>query len=137
MTTPPQPQARILAKLREVLLALPGAYETTTWGHPNFRAGKKIFAAFHEDRTGVPCIWLRVEPISATLLADDPRTLRSAQGGARWVGVRADLPVDWTLVRELALEGYEGVLPKSKAKSKPKAAVSAPARSRSRPPRRS
>src|SRR4029450_3913865 len=97
----PESETRVLAKLREVLLAFPGAYETTTWGHPNFRAGKRIFAAFHEDRSGVPCIWPRVDPMAAPLLADDPRILPSAHGGARWVGVRADGRVDWPFVREL------------------------------------
>lgn len=127
MAARPQSQARILGKLREVMLALPGAYETQTWGHPNFRTGKKIFAAFHEDPSGVPCIWLRVEPITATLLTQDPRIVRSSRGGARWVGVRADGPVDWALVRELAREAYGALVPK------PKVSARAPARSRRSP----
>jgi predicted DNA-binding protein (MmcQ/YjbR family) len=108
-----EPEERVLAKLRELCLALPSSCETRTWGHPNFRAGTKIFAAFHEDRRGSPCIWLRVEPQTRDLLGEDPRFTRSAHGGASWLGLRADLPVDWSLVRALALEGYRIVARKS------------------------
>ena len=111
-----QSQARILAKLREVLLALPETSETASWGHPNFRAGKKIFAAFHEDPSGVPCIWLRVEPGDARILLEDPRFLPSRHGGDRWVALRADGPIDWALVRDLARDSHRVVAPKTRTR---------------------
>ncbi len=40
--------ADILAKLREMCLALPGAEETITFGHPTFRATGKAFAVLEE-----------------------------------------------------------------------------------------
>lgn len=104
---------RTRARLRELLLALPGTTETSSWGQPNFRTKRRIFAAFHEDRSGVPCIWLYVDPLTRDLLPDDPRIARSSHGGAHWLGVRADRSVDWSLVGSLAREGHEASSPTS------------------------
>jgi len=116
MAARPQAQTRILAKLREVLLGFPETSETASWGHPNFRAGKKTFAAFHEDRSGVPCIWLRVEPGDARILLEDPRFLPSKHGGDRWVALRADRPIDWAFLRELARDSHALVAPKARSR---------------------
>ncbi len=113
-----QSQTRILAKLREVLLALPDTSETASWGHPNFRAGKKIFAAFHVDRSGVPCIWLRVEPGDARILLEDPHFLPSKHGGDRWVALRADGAIDWAFLRELARDSHTLVAPKPRVRTR-------------------
>ncbi len=87
-----------------------------TWGHPNFRAGAKIFAAFHADRDGSPCVWIRVDPMTRELIRDDPRIETTAQGGAYWLGLQADHPLHWGLVRQLLLEGYRLMAPKRTAK---------------------
>jgi hypothetical protein len=50
----------ILAKLREICLALPGAEETITFGHPTFRATGKAFAVLEEYK-GELSIDFRVE----------------------------------------------------------------------------
>jgi predicted DNA-binding protein (MmcQ/YjbR family) len=113
-----QSRTRILAKLREVLLALPETSETTSWGHPNFRAGKRTFAAFHEDRSGVPCIWLRVEPGDARILLEDPRFLPSKHGGDRWVALRADGPLDWRFLRDLARDSHALVMDQAPARAR-------------------
>jgi predicted DNA-binding protein (MmcQ/YjbR family) len=112
----------VLAKLRELAFALPDVHEKVSWGHPNFTAGKsgKSFAAFHEDRNGVPTIWLRVDPLAAEMLRGDERVTPSAHGGAGWIGVRADGRVAWSLVRELARDGHELVRAKPRARKKPK-----------------
>ena len=39
---------KLLSKVRELCLAFPEAKEVEAWGHPTFRAGKKLFAAFGE-----------------------------------------------------------------------------------------
>lgn len=96
----------VLERLRRFCLSFPESRETMTWGHPNFRAGAKIFSAFHEDRHGSPCIWIRVDPMTLDLLREDPRISRGSHGGGYWVGVRADLPVDWGMVESLLREGY-------------------------------
>ena len=116
-------QSDALVKLRELVLALPDVHEKASWGHPNFTAGKggKIFAAFHEDRSGIPTIWLRVDPLAAEMLRGDKRITPSAHGGAGWIGVRADGRVAWSLVRELARDGHELVRAKPRAPKKTRA----------------
>jgi len=118
-------------QLRAICLALPDAYETATWGHPNFRAGKKIFAAFHES-AGVPCIWCRANDAQHDALARDPRCLASRHGG--WIAVRADRRVDWKLVRALMAEAYRLVAPKALVAKldAPAARTTSAARSRGR-----
>ena len=37
-------EEKVLAKLREICLALPEVQEVKTWGHPTFQSGKKSFA---------------------------------------------------------------------------------------------
>jgi predicted DNA-binding protein (MmcQ/YjbR family) len=116
-------QADVLTKLRALAFALPDVHEKASWGHPNFTAGKggKIFAAFHEDRSGTPTIWLRVDPLAAEMLRGDPRITPSAHGGAGWIGVRADGRVAWSLVRDLARDGHELVRAKPKMRTKARA----------------
>jgi predicted DNA-binding protein (MmcQ/YjbR family) len=104
--------AQVLAKLRRLCLRLPETRETPTWGHPNFRVREKIFAAFHEDRAGSPCIWLKADPALVADLGSDARFSPSRHGAGRWIGIRADRRLDWALVRELATESYRITAPK-------------------------
>jgi hypothetical protein len=103
---------QVLARLRRLSLALPETHETPTWGHPNFRVRNKIFAAFHEDSAGFPCIWVKADPAEVFSRGEDPRFSRSRHGGGGWLGVRADLPLDWKLVRELVCESWRRTAPK-------------------------
>ncbi len=41
--------ANALKQVRFFCLALPEAREVEAWGHPTFRAGKKMFAGFGEE----------------------------------------------------------------------------------------
>lgn len=106
----------MLQKLRKLCASLPETHETVTWGHPNFRVGKKIFAAFHEDGEGAPCIWTKVDPETRFALDGDERFSRARHGGDRWVGIRADLPLDWALVRELVTASYVQTAPRRLSK---------------------
>src|SRR5260370_2120466 len=44
---------KALKHVRQICLALPEAKEVEAWGHPTFRAGKKMFAGFGEDVDGL------------------------------------------------------------------------------------
>ncbi len=43
----------MLKKVRALCLALPESSEVEAWGHPTFRAGKKMFAAFGKGEEGL------------------------------------------------------------------------------------
>src|SRR4029453_18419331 len=110
---PPHPP---LPRLRRLCLSLPETCETPTWGHPNFRAGKKIFVAFHADSHDVPCIWVQPGPMAPDIVKGDARFSQSRHGGTRWGGLRADLPLDWSLVQELVLESYRATASKTQVR---------------------
>jgi predicted DNA-binding protein (MmcQ/YjbR family) len=98
-----------LKHVRTLCLALPEASEVEAWGHPTFRAGKKLFAAFGED-AGVVSVGLKVgHDRQEGLLADDrffPTPYAARQG---WVSLRIDGTTDWDEVRGLVQEAYRQV----------------------------
>ena len=49
----------MIERLRKICLALPDAVETTNFGHPFFRIGKKPFCVFH-GRENEPAIAFKV-----------------------------------------------------------------------------
>jgi predicted DNA-binding protein (MmcQ/YjbR family) len=105
----------VLAKLRKLLLALPGTSEKKSWGHPNFHTSARTYCAYHETRDGVPCIWLRLDPFAAELLRDDPRLIRTTHGSAQgWIGVRAQGRIAWAFVEELARDAHALAAPAPK-----------------------
>ncbi len=100
---------RALKELRALCLALPEATEVEAWGHPTFRAGKKLFAAFGED-AGTLALGLKVGfDRQDELLEDDrffPTPYAARQG---WVSLRIDGDTDWDEVRGLVREAYRQV----------------------------
>ncbi|MBI1732131.1 MAG: MmcQ/YjbR family DNA-binding protein [Gammaproteobacteria bacterium] len=105
----PAQEARVLARLRKFCLALPEATETHAFGHPNFRAGKKTFAAY-EDCRGRPSIAFKLprEEAAAMLLSDD-RFFPTPYGRGLWVSLWADRPLNWPEIEDLLTKGYRGV----------------------------
>jgi predicted DNA-binding protein (MmcQ/YjbR family) len=112
-----QTPVQVLRTLRKLALSLPETSETKSWGYPHFKAGKRIFVAFHPDREDVPSIWFRVEPLAAELLAADPRLSCSSHGATHWARLRADRAIDWRLVEELARDAHELLLAKPKRRA--------------------
>ncbi len=113
----------VLAKLRKLLLALPGTSEKKSWGHPNFHTSVRSYCAYHETRDGTPCIWLRLDPFAAELLRDDPRLIRSTHGSAQgWLGVRATGRIPWGFVGELARDAHALAVPPEKKTRRPRSA---------------
>ena len=101
-------QRPLVERLRRLCLALPETAETQSWGHPNFRAGKRTFCAF-EILQGRPSIAFRLAP------ADVERHLRRRQffetpyGRGLWVSIWADGDVNWKEVESLVEAGYRQV----------------------------
>ncbi len=96
-----------LEKLRSICLALPEAREIEAWGHPTFRAGKKMFAAFGELE-GIRSLGLNVGFDRQEQLLKDERffpTPYAARLG--WVSLRFDRKkMNWNEIRALLHEAY-------------------------------
>jgi predicted DNA-binding protein (MmcQ/YjbR family) len=106
-----------LKEVRAICLALPEAAEVEAWGHPTFRAGKKMFAAFGEGEEGMS-IGLKVGFERQDELLKDERffpTPYAARQG--WVSLRIDGETDWDEVRGLVREGYRQVALKRMVKA--------------------
>jgi predicted DNA-binding protein (MmcQ/YjbR family) len=100
---------RTLEQVRAICLALPEACEVEAWGHPTFRAGKKMFAAFGGEGNDMT-IGLKVGfDRQDELLEDDrffPTPYAARQG---WVSLRIDDQTEWEEVRGLVREAYRQV----------------------------
>lgn len=102
-----------LAKVRSLCLALPEAKEVEAWGHPTFRAGKKMFAAFGQDDSDLTSdmtLGLKVGHDRQDELLTDGRffpTPYAARQG--WVSLHIDKATDWSEIGGLIREAYRQV----------------------------
>ena len=99
----------LLERMREFCLGLPETSETDSWGHPNFRAGKRTFAAFEwiKGRPSV-AIHLGTDESSAFLLQFED-AFATPYGRGKWVSVWADEPIEWEFLRDLLERAYRTV----------------------------
>jgi len=105
MTSVNPPAVGVLGNLRALCLSLPETSERTSWNHPNFLAGKKTFATF-ELVHGRPSIAFRLDHAEVERLARDKQFFTTPYGRGQWISIWADLPLDWSLVRDLITRGY-------------------------------
>jgi len=107
----PKPQAeKLIAKVRALCLALPGVKEVEAWGHPTFRAPKKLFAACGIEPGGDPTLGLKMSYERQDELLKDPRffpTPYAARQG--WVSLKLDAKTDWKEITGLLREAYRQV----------------------------
>lgn len=102
----------VLAKLREICLALPNTKETATWGKPHFRVGDKIFAGFGEE-DGQHAIGFKLAPEHAAAKVKDARFRPAKYGGHKgWVSMDAFAVTDWEVLRSLIHESFRLIAPK-------------------------
>jgi len=101
----------VFTRLRRLCLALPETTETSSWGHPNFRAGKKMFCAF-ELCSGRPSIAFRVTAADAKRLARKRYFFATPYGRGMWVSRWVDVPLDPKLTATLIGRSYRHVAPK-------------------------
>lgn len=97
-----------LRRLRQQCLSLPESSEQASWGHPNFRAGKKTFAAF-EWIKGRPSIAFRLDPTDVDLLLHRKGFFATPYGRGQWVSLWADGRLNWRLVDDLLRRSYRVV----------------------------
>jgi len=98
----------VVQKLRSLCLSLPETSETTSWGHPNFRAGTRTFTTF-EIVDGRPSIAFRLNPTDVDLLLRRKQFFATPYGQGHWVSLWADAAVDWQFVAELLRRSYRSV----------------------------
>ena len=102
------PGAVITRRVRELCLSFPETTERSSWGHPNFRAGTKTFAALERVQQR-PSIAFRLERDEVARLAERTNFFATPYGRGLWVSVWADVPADWRVVAGLLRRSYRGV----------------------------
>jgi predicted DNA-binding protein (MmcQ/YjbR family) len=102
------PGAGVLQRLRELCLSFPETSERSSWGHPNFRAGKKTFATF-ERVHGRPSIAFRLGQADIKRLARRKHFFLTPYGRGLWISVWTDVRLDWRLIDNLLRRSYRNV----------------------------
>jgi predicted DNA-binding protein (MmcQ/YjbR family) len=97
-----------LARLRSLCLSLPETSEAASWGHPNFKAGKKTFVAFERVK-GRASIAFRLEPDHVERLLQRKRFFATPYGRGLWASLWVDGPIDWRAVQDLVNRSYRVV----------------------------
>ena len=101
----------IFARARTLCLKWPEVTEKTAWGHPTFRAGKKMFVAF-EMIKGRPTIAFKISTRRATRFLGRSEYFASPYGRNEWVSIHVDGKVDWDAIEALIEESYRSVATK-------------------------
>jgi len=106
-----------LARLREIIAALPETAERISHGAPTWWGGKRTFATFalnhHGD--GRVALWCKLPPGAQEALVEaDPERffVPPYVGPSGWVGIRLDRRPDWGVVAGLLEEGWRTVASK-------------------------
>jgi predicted DNA-binding protein (MmcQ/YjbR family) len=102
------PGSGVLQRLRELCLSFPETSERASWGHPNFRAGKKTFATF-ERIHGRPSIAFRLDQADIKQLTRRKHFFAPPYGRGQWISTWTDVPLDWQVVGDLLRRSYRVV----------------------------
>ena len=109
----------ILARVREIASALPGADEKVSHGRPAFFT-KKVFA-YYGGSLKIDGHWVEhahsliflPDPADRPALVDDPRVYAPAYlGPSGWLGVDLDGGTDWVEIAELLDASYRLTAPR-------------------------
>ena len=128
--------APLIARVRRIALALPGASEKLSHGEPTFFAGK-CFVMVDNDHhgSGHVAIWCKAEAgVQAALVESEPRHffVPPYVGKAGWVGVRLDSGLELARVAAVIERAWREVAPKKLLDPAAPKARSRPARRRAR-----
>ena len=95
----------VFARARRLCLAFPETAETSSWGHPNFRAGRKTFCTF-EIVSGRPSIAIRLSPADVELALRRKDFFTTPYGRGSWASMWLDATIDWKLIASLLERSY-------------------------------
>src|SRR5262249_31308168 len=102
--------SKILEHVRSICLALPETKEVEAWGHPTFRAAKKMFAGFGAAAPGGPPLGLKVGFDRQEELLKDSRFFPTPYAAPQgWVSLTLDADTDWEEITGLVREAYKQV----------------------------
>jgi predicted DNA-binding protein (MmcQ/YjbR family) len=96
-----------LERVRAICLELPGTVETTSFGHPAWKARRKAFAVFEKYR-GDWSIALKADPGEQhALIETDARFYRTPYVGQHgWVSFKLQGRIPWSRLRGLLREAH-------------------------------
>lgn len=103
--SPPRVQ-EIIAGLRERCLALPEVSETTQFGNPAWRAGKKTFATVHRYSRRLALLFWTGAERQSQLTLDERYTIPAYLGHNGWIALDAEDGVMWDEVEALVQTSY-------------------------------
>jgi predicted DNA-binding protein (MmcQ/YjbR family) len=107
-----------LEKLRALCRRLPDTAEKQSWGHPNFTAGGRMFAAVEKCR-GRPSLAVATSLEEQSFLVQDPRFAVAPYVGKHgWVTVWLDLEPEWPLLEDLLRKAHARVRTKAGARAR-------------------
>lgn len=86
----------LLRRVRSFCLSLPETTEVSSWGHPNFRAGKRTFVTYEWIKKR-PSIAFRLPPTDVAKYVAAPGFFLTPYGRGQWISLQADARVSWRL----------------------------------------
>ena len=103
----------VLAKLRDICLALPRTKETLTWGKPHFRVGEKIFCGCGEDQ-GRPRLGLKMDSYESHVMMKLPGIEKApySRKNDGWVSIDPNTVDDWDEIERFIIGSYRLIAPK-------------------------
>jgi predicted DNA-binding protein (MmcQ/YjbR family) len=101
----------VFARARRLCLAFPETTETSSWSHPNFRAGRKTSCTF-ETVSGRPSIAFRLAPAAVATALRRRDFFATPYGRGLWASVWMDGAIDWKLIESLLEQSYRLVASK-------------------------
>ena len=100
----------MVERLRKICLALPGASETVTFGHPTFQVAGKTFCALDVYK-GETAIAVKVGKAMQGVFLDDVRFYKTPYIGKHgWVSLKVAGKLNWKEIAELAKGSYQLVV---------------------------
>lgn len=101
----------LLERIRELCLSLPGTEETSSWGHPNFRAGKRTFVTF-EEFEGATSVAFRLPAADIERHEKASGFHLTPYGRGAWLSLTLTPRSKWSQVKDLVLSSYATVAPR-------------------------